>query len=309
MASLALPAALLVLLPLSGCSASEISPKAACDKLHSSMDANRDKTPIERADLVREIADQTDDETGVMFYRLASVIGAAEDTDDLGELGAMAISSFYEVAGHCDSVGSGPWSQLLHGTTGTQDPQATDQSPQPPKSPTDIDCATATQAEWAEHCQSEPAQGETPVEGKQGETFEFEGRSTWEVTLSEVECGVHKIPDAGWSADYKRIDATPQEGNQFCILVWNLTNIGKVPAGAHATAGSLMLGDEEFAASYDDEEIARYIAETRYNVDSWDEVNPRGKTTLVSVYQIPDGESPTHVWFPDQEGAVRVALR
>lgn len=180
-----------------------------------------------------------------------------------------------------------------------------------------IDCMTATDEEWEEHCQDAPPGEGEPSEGQAGgapiplgESFEYESMmadgpgASWSVTLSEVECGLEAAPEADSNPEWdggddtpEYVDAVPEEGMEFCILTWDWENVGKTP-GTPDQSGDLMLGDEQHARSSEDEMRSWTMMETQLEVGYTDEVNPGETTKSLDLYQVPEGVTPDAVWFP-----------
>lgn len=177
-----------------------------------------------------------------------------------------------------------------------------------------IDCANASQSEWMEHCATVEPVYEEPDPKPFGEPFEFtsfyaDGPGTdWLITLEKVDCGLANVPRAELNPnyDYSAPDTEsnphysavePEPGNQFCILQWNWENVGTKP-GYPTHSGNIRVGDEEFAQTDDDASRSWTIMDTHLDITYTDIVNPRGSMKTLDIYQIPEGEEPTAVWFP-----------
>lgn len=194
-----------------------------------------------------------------------------------------------------------------------------DETAAPDEGEASIDCETATQDEWTEHCMDEAPEDGGPVDEEQsggapiplGEPFEYQKvmsddtpTSDWSVTLTEVECGLATIPEAEYNPDWdgsddipEYIDAKPDEGNDFCILHWDWENVGEVP-GQVDYPGDMMLGDEQHARSDEDVERSGYATDTHLGDEYSLDVNPGGTSKTLAIYQVPAGVTMDAVWFP-----------
>lgn len=193
-------------------------------------------------------------------------------------------------------------------------PPAASSAAQPETTPTpEIDCATASQADWQEYCSEVPPEdNEGQVEPvPAGKPFEYvktysddSEPAFWEVTLDKVNCGGKSIPEADSNPDWdggnenpEYIAAKPDDGNEFCVVYWSWKNVGTEPATTDR-AGNIVLGEERFAASSEDEMRSWTVMETELGVNYSKQINPRGKAKSLDIYQIPAGEKPTGIWFP-----------
>jgi len=163
-----------------------------------------------------------------------------------------------------------------------------------------------------------PTQVDVPIEQAErtaglGKPFEFHKTYSdsdevelWEVTLTEVKCGVKSIPKGASNPKWDGGDEYPEyitakagDGDEFCLLYWDWKNVGKTPAST-TDAGDILIGDERFAKSDEDSDIASNVTRNQLG-DAYDnqvDVNPRKSTKSVDVYTVPAGGVPRAVLFP-----------
>jgi hypothetical protein len=203
----------------------------------------------------------------------------------------------------------------------TGNPAQNASTPRPSPTPA-INCETASMEEWLEHCETAaPEKGEpmeVPVEKQEpyaglNEPFQFfktysdhDEVEEWQVTLTKVSCGVKAIPKGAanpkWDGgdEYpQHITAKPASGEEFCLLYWDWKNVGKTPAST-TNSGDILIGDERFAKSNGDDDIANAVLENEFGDAYYTQVdvNPRKSTRSVDVYSVPAGEMPRAVLFP-----------
>jgi hypothetical protein len=205
----------------------------------------------------------------------------------------------------------------------SRNPAQNASSPMPSPTPA-VNCETASMEEWLEHCdtappvEGEPGASQVPVQEQEpiaglNEPFQFlhtysntDEVEEWQVTLTKVRCGVKAIPKGAmnpkWDGGDKYpeyITAKPASGEEFCLLYWDWKNVGKTPAGT-TDSGDILIGDERFAKSPDDDDIADNVMKNELGdaYYSQTDVNPRKSTRSIDVYSVPAGETPRAVLFP-----------
>lgn len=134
----------------------------------------------------------------------------------------------------------------------------------------------------------------------------LEDQTEWQLTLSQVDCGLKSLPKAADNGPYKPLykTAKPGAGNAFCVLQWDWENVGKHP-GTTDMAGSLFAGDQddqiEYAKTDKDQEYSQNYMTTRYGYSqaNAEPVNPGGKAKTADVYTLPAGAKAVAVNFPE----------
>ena len=149
-----------------------------------------------------------------------------------------------------------------------------------------------------------------PVTEAFGKAFDFTDvyadgtQSKWRVTLTRAKCGLKSVPRADSNPSWDGSDSMPSEidaradaRNEFCVLHWDWKNVGRKPATT-THSGNIVVGQDEFAASDEDQMRSWRMMRSLLNVEYSKSVNPQGTTKSLDVYQIPAGQKPTAVWFP-----------
>jgi hypothetical protein len=129
---------------------------------------------------------------------------------------------------------------------------------------------------------------------------------TWQVTLTQVKCGLTSITNGADNPEWRGGDevpeylpAKPEIGDEFCVTYWSWTNVGKGPAST-GDAGDLLIGDERFAM--DDESLSSNTGKDQLGKD-WAntvDINPRKSTRTLNVYAVPVGSTARAVLFPNK---------
>jgi hypothetical protein len=78
---------------------------------------------------------------------------------------------------------------------------------------------------------------------------------------------------------------------------WSCKNVGKIHANVDQS-GDLMLGDERFARSSEDESRSWTIMQTHLDYIYTNQVNPGESAKSLDVYQVSAGRKPDSIWFP-----------
>jgi len=262
---------MLVLSFVAGCAAPVLGAKAACDALFEEMTSSSDVAEL--ASALREVARLSDTETTEILKTAAHSLASGQPDAD---------SRLNAVVDYCLDSGSEPWNSM-GGERGPSTPEGFD--------PSDV-----------------PAGAADGPTAQAGEPFTFSGSSSWRVTLSDVQCRLMEIRGVGAGTSAPALSAKPNDGNEFCVLTWDLVNIGAAPAAIGVPKGTLFLGRDEVSASLEDEAVADRVLKDRFDVDSQTLVNPGNSTKRVNVYQITQNDGPTHVSFADEKAAVLVTV-
>lgn len=180
--------------------------------------------------------------------------------------------------------------------------------------------AGCTTAEPTEPLQGEPAPGEegelgyseppliqaavgTPFEHQ--ETFSDNSAPVdWQVTVTNVECGLTVLKKAASNPEWQGgdevprfIDAKPEDGQEFCRMDASLKNVGKTPGTSAQGFGNLVTDQGEFQASSDDEEYASNLTEVEELKTG--PFNPGSTAKVIMTWQVTAGAKPAAVLFPD----------
>lgn len=122
---------------------------------------------------------------------------------------------------------------------------------------------------------------------------------TWQITVTELTCGISRIPGAADNPAYdgsnaKTVDAVPPAGQTFCRLHATMTNTSRTSGDPHPF-GDIVLPAGEFTASALDGQISDNLnPEVR-----WVAINPGGTVQWSQVWTVPAGSKALAVLYPE----------
>lgn len=129
----------------------------------------------------------------------------------------------------------------------------------------------------------------------------------WAVTVTDVECGLKALSKGEYTDDGVGT-ATPRSGYEFCLVETRWKNVGDAEAGGATVLGNLVAGDETVERL--DKDVSRGLAVmTGRDVFPDSVVKPGKSTTLIDVFEVPDGVAPDAVWISRDQPKVLAALK